>query len=911
MIKRTKTWLSLLLVVIVLFNVFATMSTNSVLAESCITNLSDTSGSKFTNITKLATVLNSVFSGDIDIYSNDGCTNEILMPLGTSMSTSTRYYVKSKTTGNNASGKQCYIYANAVYNKLFNEWVGHGTSFSHSEKVISGGSNTASYSMFSSAGVRCGAYMRTTNYSSGAFNGNSGHSLIVLSYNSSTITYLEGNADGKGLICITNETWDEFNKGELSGRSRYISHIVQPTKAKYDELYPSCAHTYDGVGICSKCNYQFPYDNDRNTSYAGTYKVKSGATAYIRKGPYQKCTEVTHTTSGTFTVLARVLNCKGNYWYELSYNNSTCYVVADNLEPSHVHTYSLGYESAHPHKQYKKCSCGYYEYTGSTQKVSGCTACYPVSSYGSTNPDDYTYPDPNTTDTIYRTSPTMKGSTVAWVQAVLFQLGYSIEVDGSFGQNSEAVVKQFQSDNGLEVDGRVGPATKRKLLERWNEKKHTHSYSVYAESSHPHKEYNKCTCGDVQYTGQVYASWENTGYESAHPHKGYRICWCGYKEYTGEYQTVHTCDSCLPEKSVLTVVPGTGTEQTTFTWQAASGADCYELKIFEAGNDTPLHWLFNLTTTQYELLLPPGDYVGYVVSLNIDLIDTSNYFVYSDKVEFSVLEDEVLIPFASVEYNGNRYELFDVTMSWTEAKSKCAELGGHLVTISSEEEMDKIMSIVSLGEMATYWIGYSDEDTEDYWCSVTGEEITYTNWDVGQPDDYNNAEDYALIKNQPNGKWNDVKNEYSDVSVGFICEYEGDGGEDVVEPSTGNEDEPIAPTEPSTNDEDKPTESTDDEYKPTQPANPSTGDEDKPTNPVVTGLLGDANEDGKVNIKDATLIQKSIANLTTLTDNGESLADADLNTKINIKDATAIQKHIAGIETGFPIGEPLVSKENN
>ena len=68
-------------------------------------------------------------------------------------------------------------------------------------------------------------------------------------------------------------------------------------------------------------------------------------------------------------------------------------------------------------------------------------------------------------------------------------------------------------------------------------------------------------------------------------------------------------------------------------------------------------------------------------------------------------------------------------------------------------------------------------------------------------------------------------------------------------------------------------------------------------------MLGDANEDGKVNIKDATLIQKSIANLTTLTETGEALADADLNTKINIKDATAIQKHIAGIETGYPIGK--------
>ena len=109
-------------------------------------------------------------------------------------------------------------------------------------------------------------------------------------------------------------------------------------------------------------------------------------------------------------------------------------------------------------------------------------------------------------------------------------------------------------------------------------------------------------------------------------------------------------------------------------------------------------------------------------------------------------------------------------------------------------------------------------------------------------------------------------------------------------------------------------ENTDVEDNPVEPTQPSTGGQDIPTDPtnsIEIGLLGDANGDGKVNIKDATLIQKSIANLTELTKTGEELADADLNTKINIKDATAIQKHIAGIETGFPIGEPLVSKENN
>ncbi len=77
------------------------------------------------------------------------------------------------------------------------------------------------------------------------------------------------------------------------------------------------------------------------------------------------------------------------------------------------------------------------------------------------------------------------------------------------------------------------------------------------------------------------------------------------------------------------------------------------------------------------------------------------------------------------------------------------------------------------------------------------------------------------------------------------------------------------------------------------------------TIPKEIGLSGDANCDEKVNIKDATAIQKHIANLTSLSDEGCALADVTQDTKVNIKDATAIQKYIAGIETGFPIGKPL------
>lgn len=71
----------------------------------------------------------------------------------------------------------------------------------------------------------------------------------------------------------------------------------------------------------------------------------------------------------------------------------------------------------------------------------------------------------------------------------------------------------------------------------------------------------------------------------------------------------------------------------------------------------------------------------------------------------------------------------------------------------------------------------------------------------------------------------------------------------------------------------------------------------------ATALLGDANKDEVVNIKDVTAIQKDLAGILTLSEEGFAVADSDLNGTVNIKDATAIQKHLAGISTGLPIDE--------
>ncbi len=60
-------------------------------------------------------------------------------------------------------------------------------------------------------------------------------------------------------------------------------------------------------------------------------------------------------------------------------------------------------------------------------------------------------------------------------------------------------------------------------------------------------------------------------------------------------------------------------------------------------------------------------------------------------------------------------------------------------------------------------------------------------------------------------------------------------------------------------------------------------------------ILGDANLDGDVNIKDATEIQKYLAVLVSFNEDAKLCADAEADGTVNIKDATAIQKYIASL----------------
>lgn len=123
---------------------------------------------------------------------------------------------------------------------------------------------------------------------------------------------------------------------------------------------------------------------------------------------------------------------------------------------------------------------------------------------------------------------------------------------------------------------------------------------------------------------------------------------------------------------------------------------------------------------------------------------------------------------ATVNWNDHDYALYEDLLTWDEAQKRCKELGGHLVTITSQEEQDAVISLQKKGKKENYYIGLSDTSQEGNFQWVTGETTNFSLWESGQPDNWQGNENYVHL--MPDGKWNDVER---NQRYGFICEYDG------------------------------------------------------------------------------------------------------------------------------------------
>lgn len=190
-----------------------------------ITDRDAVDGSDYTDSPAMAEKLNAIFDGNASIYRDLACTVPVDTALGTSPVRNNGVYMYVDPVDGIAKniGTSCWIYANGVYYTLFGESTGNGIG-ENSEKLnlSSTASRALSYDNLKAWGVRQGV---------GALIRASGHSMIVLGYDANTLTILDGNSDGRGLVSISTKSWDRV--------SGYVEYIIQPKDAYYAELF-SC-----------------------------------------------------------------------------------------------------------------------------------------------------------------------------------------------------------------------------------------------------------------------------------------------------------------------------------------------------------------------------------------------------------------------------------------------------------------------------------------------------------------------------------------------------------------------------------------------------------------------------------------------------------------------------------------------
>ena len=384
---------------------------------------------------------------------------------------------------------------------------------------------------------------------------------------------------------------------------------------------------------------------------------------------------------------------------------------------------------------------------------------YSGSSGGGGGSSDAT--DPNN----YPTPPTGtylnvgdSGNYVKWLQACLCQLGYTVDVDGQFGNGTASALSSFQSAQGLTVDGGFGPECRTRILQLLTVATPTISAAI---------ETGKATVTISCSTGGATIYYTTNGSTPTSSSTKYTGAFTLTSSATVKAIAIKQCrfNSAVASSGITvpTVIePGKpeiyaiGLGQSVWVqWIPAENTHHYEVRFIEEGSSVWYTRISNVTGTYCSCDLPVGRYYVRVIAYNSD--ESVGTFS-SDSEVFTVtnITDSDWTPGESVTFNGHTYVLYDHSAgSWQEAEEFCERNGGHLVTITSAEEQQIVRNLLNESTKQYCWLGATDRGSEGNWAWITGESFSaYSNWRSNQPDDWSLIEDYAQMTSD--GTWNDV-----------------------------------------------------------------------------------------------------------------------------------------------------------
>ncbi len=144
--------------------------------------------------------------------------------------------------------------------------------------------------------------------------------------------------------------------------------------------------------------------------------------------------------------------------------------------------------------------------------------------------------------------------------------------------------------------------------------------------------------------------------------------------------------------------------------------------------------------------------------------------------------------------NGHYYDLINTTITWTAANTAATSsvfLGvpGHLVTITDAAENLWLTDTFTADGLHLHWTGglqpVGSAEPDGGWSWATGEVFGFANWEPGEPNDTDGAEDRIAFDHgvSDDGKaWNDLP---AGMEIdGYIVEYDTNLGTTAPEPAT-------------------------------------------------------------------------------------------------------------------------------
>ena len=206
-----------------------------------------------------------------------------------------------------------------------------------------------------------------------------------------------------------------------------------------------------------------------------------------------------------------------------------------------------------------------------------------------------------------------------------------------------------------------------------------------------------------------------------------------------------------PNLQTLTITQGTITDLSPLT--ALSGLSSITLNNLPISDISALSALPNLTYLNVKDTMLTADTLAAIKALKPGL--------------------------TIVGYTVSEYQLVAADVTWEEANYAANQAGGHLVTITSEEEYNKIVKLLGDTKLMYIWLGARSTNGTFAW--VTNEEFSYTKWYEGEPSgkDMDGTVEDCLCLWHVTSEWteNDQRNALNSVNgtsgkIGYIIETE-------------------------------------------------------------------------------------------------------------------------------------------